>query len=300
MTSSSDFEHQRILKKFPQELTIPFTVRIINLLEVEWQPNLVLEPHVHEYWQLLYVIEGRTQIRLGQRRPFYLKARNLLLVEPGVEHGFAQGSGESCRVFDVKYAFSAPPEFLPVTKGVSGIIPDRFGLFRVVDRILEEIAERRKGWEAGATFALLTLITYIFRVLQEQPGKSEQDDMWSDESGAFHYANRAAQLALRAKAYIDGHYYENLGRQEIANRVSVSPGYLSRLFQLHIGLSPIEYLTKVRLQKAKSLLGETDMPIHAVSSQVGYNNPQYFARIFRKCEGMSPMEYRNLRRCQMK
>lgn len=95
-----------------------------------------------------------------------------------------------------------------------------------------------------------------------------------------------------AKAYIDENYQnEDLYLEKIAKEACVSPYYLSRLFHCEMGLTLTDYLTKVRLEKALSLL-EHGISIKEVSYQVGYADPNYFSRLFRKVYGMPPTEYR--------
>ncbi|MNP60632.1 HTH-type transcriptional regulator YesS [compost metagenome] len=71
-----------------------------------------------------------------------------------------------------------------------------------------------------------------------------------------------------------------------ANHYSLSKG-----FKLYLGKNFIEYLTELRVQKAKDLIGGTDLKMYDIAGQVGYQNG-YFNRIFKKVEGMTPKQYR--------
>lgn len=280
---------QRILKRFSEELPATFMIRLVDLLEVEWQPELVQPRHSHDFWQIFYVINGGTEIRFGQGKTFFLRARDIALIEPGVEHEMAQGPERGCRVFDVKFDFSAPIEILPVLRGISGVIPDRVGLLRVIEHILEEVAEKRSGWKAEVIFSLLNLVVRVFRVLQERPGDA---NCRTRDSAVRLFDPYTERLAYMAKRYMDEHYHEDISCEDIAREISISPSYLSRIFQVYVGYSPREYLTHVRLENAKVLLGRADMPVHVIASQVGYGSPQYFTRVFKKHIGLSPAEYR--------
>jgi two-component system response regulator YesN len=103
------------------------------------------------------------------------------------------------------------------------------------------------------------------------------------------------KLALRAKSYIEENYNQNLSCEMIAQEVSLSASYLARVFQFSTGFSLMEYLTHVRIERAKELLKQETMPIYLVAERVGYNSPNYFNRVFRKQEGLSPKEYRQLK-----
>jgi transcriptional regulator GlxA family with amidase domain len=87
-------------------------------------------------------------------------------------------------------------------------------------------------------------------------------------------------------------FVNQLTRQEIAEAVGVSKNYLSEIFRHELGLSPWDYLTRLRLQKAKELLCSTGDSITTVAAQTGFDDSAYFSRVFRKNTGMSPQEYR--------
>lgn len=98
-------------------------------------------------------------------------------------------------------------------------------------------------------------------------------------------------LILHAKGIIDHRYAEELSLDELARSVAVSPFYLCRLFKEELGCSFTEYLTGVRLERARSLLA-LNLPVKECSYRVGYQDPNYFSRIFRKFYNMTPSEYR--------
>ncbi|WNR45505.1 response regulator transcription factor [Paenibacillus roseipurpureus] len=100
--------------------------------------------------------------------------------------------------------------------------------------------------------------------------------------------------AVTAKVcqYIDEHMQEELSREELAASVYLNPAYLSRLFKKETGLSISEYSMKVRMEKAKKLLSDTNDKISFVAEQTGYSHFSFFAKMFKKYTGLSPQEYR--------
>lgn len=104
----------------------------------------------------------------------------------------------------------------------------------------------------------------------------------------------AGELIDRVKEYIQGHYAENLTLAVLSERFYVSPVYLSRLFKRKNGTNFVEYLTALRIEKAKEFLRDPDRKIYHVAELVGYENPRYFARLFKDATGCSPQEYRSM------
>ena len=277
----AEIEGQKVMMRFAEDLPMNFQIQIINLLQLEWVSPIVGDLHSHDYWQLFYVLDGRTSIRFPDG-VYHLKAKDIVLVEPGQLHSMEQKEGKS-RSFDVKFAFTAPRDVLP--PGMSGVLTDRMGLLPTVENILFEVEQQKEGWRGEVAFTLFSILVRILRAMQEQShGKQHQMVRFFDPL--------IEKQALRAKAYIEENYAEDLSCEQIAQDVALSPSYLTRVFQFTIGFSPMEYVTHVRLERAKELLKQEEMPIYLVSEKVGYNSPNYFTRVFKRQEGVSPSEYR--------
>ncbi len=95
------------------------------------------------------------------------------------------------------------------------------------------------------------------------------------------------------KAFIGQNYQKDLQVKDLACRFSIHPNYLSTLFRQEEGVTLSAYITDVCIQKACSLLRETDLSISTIAQSVGYQDPQYFSKVFRKATGMTAMEFRN-------
>lgn len=105
-------------------------------------------------------------------------------------------------------------------------------------------------------------------------------------------SNRNKQLILEIKEYIDHNYYKNINLTTLSKRYNISSGYLSILFSEMTGQNFIDYLTNLRIQKAKELLKSTDLRIYEIAEKVGYRDAYYFSTAFKKVVGINPTEYR--------
>lgn len=95
-----------------------------------------------------------------------------------------------------------------------------------------------------------------------------------------------------AKQYINEHYSEDLRLNTLADLLFIHPIYLSRLFKEKSGENYLEYVTRIRIEKAKVLLKDLSYKVYHVSERVGYESPRYFSKIFKASTGMTPKEYR--------
>ena len=94
--------------------------------------------------------------------------------------------------------------------------------------------------------------------------------------------------------YINTHYAAHINTQTLSRRFGFVPSYISKLFRQYKGMSPSDYLTNVRIEKAKELIGSgIDVNVADISSAVGFSDPSYFSRLFRKMTGLLPTEYRD-------
>jgi AraC family transcriptional regulator, transcriptional activator for feuABC-ybbA operon len=91
--------------------------------------------------------------------------------------------------------------------------------------------------------------------------------------------------------YMVQHYQEPLTLEALAHMAGLSVSHYSRLFRKLIGYSPIDYLTHLRMDRAKELLILSDYRLKSVATSVGYTDEFYFSRMFKKVVGLSPREY---------
>ncbi|HOJ99253.1 MAG TPA: helix-turn-helix domain-containing protein [Termitinemataceae bacterium] len=99
-------------------------------------------------------------------------------------------------------------------------------------------------------------------------------------------------LVKRALLYLNQHYQENILRWKLAEYVHISEDYLSRIFKKEIGMSPWEYLIRLRISMAKKLLIQKTATISEIAEMVGFSDQAYFCRVFKKYTGRSPLSYR--------
>lgn len=104
---------------------------------------------------------------------------------------------------------------------------------------------------------------------------------------------------LPALSVLENYCFRHDTIAELARACSLSPYHFIRLFRACTGLTPVAYRTKIAMEKAERLLAETEMPVKAISSALGYSDPLYFSRVFTAYTGSSPTAYRmNLAQAQ--
>lgn len=112
------------------------------------------------------------------------------------------------------------------------------------------------------------------------------------ETTFFGETKKNHLLIEQAKTYINSHLGEELSVTSISDQLFVSISYFSRLFKLETGEGCNEYIVRMRMEKAKTLLETTNLRVGAVAAMVGYRDMNYFSLAFKKFAGCPPSEYR--------
>ncbi|MCJ8010990.1 response regulator [Paenibacillus sp. KQZ6P-2] len=132
-----------------------------------------------------------------------------------------------------------------------------------------------------------------FRTLDEAQSWIEDISRSILVSLTEHRSSHILSQMDSAEAYIRANYHdEGLSLQQVCNHLFMSTSYFSSLFKQHTGGTFVEYVTRIRMEKAKELLCTTRMKSYEIAEKVGYSDPQYFSVLFKRNNGKTPKEYR--------
>jgi len=101
-----------------------------------------------------------------------------------------------------------------------------------------------------------------------------------------------AEVADQAASYLRKRYRERITAKELSGALNFHPVYIARCMKKQFGCSPMEYLMRYRLDQAKLLLLQTDLPVSQIAQEVGFQQAAYFTSCFGRWEGVTPREYR--------
>lgn len=103
---------------------------------------------------------------------------------------------------------------------------------------------------------------------------------------------QGSRLVLEIREYLNRNYAQEMTLQHIAERFFISRENVSRKFKQITGENLSDYLTSLRVDKAKTLLQNTNLRLSQIAELVGYEDEKYFSRVFKKSTGVTPREYR--------
>jgi AraC-like DNA-binding protein len=103
--------------------------------------------------------------------------------------------------------------------------------------------------------------------------------------------------AREMRDWIDRHIFEGTDIKELANRIYRSPSQAIRIFRRHFGVTPYEYLISKRMEAAKMLIRNTNLPIREIASRLNFADEHYFSNFFKSRAGVSPTRFRMSLKC---
>ncbi|MCR2804437.1 helix-turn-helix domain-containing protein [Paenibacillus soyae] len=160
--------------------------------------------------------------------------------------------------------------------GLSLSIPSLEHVSSIIAGMIKEYNDKQQGYQTMLNSRFMELVVYLSRQYNKQENGTD--------SNLMHLAN--------AISYIEDHYLEPLTLEEIAARSNISVRHLNRIFQSYYQTTPISYLQRLRLERARMLLRQSGLPITKISYECGFNDSNYFTRKFSKTYGLSPKAFR--------
>jgi AraC-like DNA-binding protein/mannose-6-phosphate isomerase-like protein (cupin superfamily) len=264
--------------------------------------SLKLFMHTHHGYEITYVFEGKVAWELENGETLHLYGGDMALIQPGVRHKGHLDLIEPATIFWV-----CLEDWTKVKKASDGFtLKD----IKYLNRIFGSSGNR--VWFADDTIRqLLITLCALLQERYEKPVKRKDDSLLLPElrgllsaiitlsarivSGTSHF--RVENDYVRAaREYMRQHLAEDISMQNVAQRLGVSRSRMHAVFKAQSGLTPNDYLQRLRIETAQNLFLSTDRNVTHIAFEVGFSSSQYFATCFRKYTGMTPSQFRQRNR----
>ena len=259
-------------------------------------PYLPDAMHVHNCMEIGLCLSGEGLVHLGREQAFAFSPGSLVLVPQGVPHNQVHADSPLTHwryiALNEDYLLHRTPrryqsELAPLLGGTArgGIFLPGGGeggaqaLFSLLFTLREGGSLRTAQQEE---LSVLLLLTLIVRQAESTPAITPREP----EAPASR-----APLAP-AIAHVREHYREDVKVGDMARSCSMSESYFRRLFTKSMGLAPLEYVNRYRVQRSMYLLRITGDPVQNIAARVGFSSIAAFNRNFRRFAGMSPVAWR--------
>lgn len=257
-------------------------LRTLWIARIDYEKRNHVGTHVHdEYHQFLVLLHGDGEVWIGEHR-YPLREGRYYLFPSGTSHGFRFTAKSS--TIDIKFSIEDDRlrSLLNSLPGTGPCDPENVGELKQWFQL--SLHNRRSPHplvpyriDSGFKGTLLSILHKSHSGEAAMPRESRpKTDLKTDFPMAV---------------YLREHLAEKLCLQDIAQHFGFHPHYLIKLFNDHMGMSPMQYLQEIRLEKAREYLEYTKWSVSEISEKLGWTN-SYFSRLFHQREGMSPSQYR--------
>jgi AraC-like DNA-binding protein/quercetin dioxygenase-like cupin family protein len=249
-------------------------------------------PHRHTYFEICQVGTYGSGHFIVENRPYNIWPGDLFIARPGVVHQIVNTAQPNMELFWVSFTWTPKAD---VPKGEVDTLLHMFAKSPVLVVPDERVAAL---WQALRTIAReslrpgsetqITALVGLLLLTIAQAGAGPAVPLVA-KPAKFEAGAAKAQLAMR---YVHDNLDRHLPIPEVAAQVHLSRRHLSRLFTQFVGTSPAAYIERVRLERACTLLRQTNIPIKGIAAAVGYENVHHFTRAFSRRFGCPPGAFR--------
>lgn len=268
-----------------------FGLTIIDRLsELSLHKARPIEWHAHEETEIICCIKGNLKYEFRHRVDVTLSAGCFLVIPKNLTHRLADGIDGPCRRISF-FLVNRPKK----TGKTMPFTPKEYR------DILSDILKKRFRPRAFAPTLHQDLIRVANLVQRGDLTSRDCVDLRTTVASALislsttktsTSAKPSVRLINEAVRWLHEHYHEKVSLDQVATFMGYSPSHFSSLFKERTGLPPMEWLIRLRMEKACEFLKSGSCTISAVARNVGFDDPLFFSRIFRKRIGIPPKKYR--------
>lgn len=253
----------------------------------KYQQNWENELHSHNYFQMVGIISGSGTFYVDDE-PHTIEKEQIYLLQPHQLHAIHCGekNAAALHMLDVKFTVSDPALFEDLVRVGNLFRLQHFDWFlRFFDRILSE-STRQEPYYYSMISGYLTEM--LVRIVRERLGASTQ----APETEPLRVERFKGVDVAALMQYINFNYSRIICLEDLSALAGVNRTALIGIFKELYGTTPLQYINRIRLMKAKELLANTDASIGEIAELVGFQSIHYFSRFFKAKENCSPMEFR--------
>ena len=249
-------------------------------------------PHNHDYTELAYILSGKGKY-LVEGIEYDVEAGDLVICNPGVEHTHVvvnpkEPTIEFISGFTDFHFKNMAPNSIELKDG-GCIIHMSSELKQEVSMHCYAMIAERESNQIGRYFMFKTHLMQMLLLVMREILDVEKPD----QKGCNFESYNKSYAVNRIINYLNENYEHKISLEQIAHNIYLSPVYISKIFKEETGESPINYLIKIRLEKAKDiLLNSGSGSIKSIANQVGYDDVYHFSKLFKKYYGVSPLYYK--------
>lgn len=247
------------------------------------------EPHTHNFFQLILVTCGEGTIPVGEEQ-FFVQAGHAVLIRPGEDHAVLCAPEGVLQLLDIKFSLGDPRLFEAVNALDNHLLPADFSwCVRCFEKIIRESQGQAPYYYPLICGYLYELLVHLLRAGADAPAPAPEDLLGPVAQPVKKYHGVDVEALMQ---YIYFNYVRIITLDDLSEAAKINKTTLISLFKELYGTTPIRYINRLRMQKAKELLSNTDTSIGEIAELIGFQSIHYFSRYFKSKENCTPLEFR--------
>jgi AraC-like DNA-binding protein len=290
-----------IISQYIKEKEFPFCIHRYVHTDLNMPPI-----HGHDFVELVYVVDGEGK-HIFEGDQYDVSSGNVFIINPGEVHTYHIEPGKRLEIINCLFMPSFINKVWLRNLGISESMDyyyihpfldkrerfhhslhlhgkDAIRVLSLLDGISSEFEEMRTGYPTLIRMQLVQLLIQLSRIYGEQKVTSKHFTLRSQERKV---------LVQRICGYLERHYDQKVSLAILSDLFNISSRHLNRVFKEETGKTVIEAVHQIRIERAKSLLLESNEKVISIAMEVGYDDPAFFTRLFNRQVGCSPGKFRD-------
>lgn len=245
-----------------------------------------LNYHCHDFIELSIALSGSINYMIDDKY-HYLRRGQVLILNPGIYHNELLDENTKVSILHIGITnvnlINDKKNFIELKYNSSILTLNKYeeDFLKSCDEIIKEEKNKNFAYSLILKSLVMKLLVIIFREI-------ELNDKYLCTGNYSIECREKQNIVNTIRDYLEENYMKEVSLDKISKNMYLSSVYISKIFKEETGDSPINYLIKIRLSKAKQLLTESNLPIKVVAQSVGYNDAYYFSKLFKKYYGVPP------------
>ncbi|HOJ09370.1 MAG TPA: AraC family transcriptional regulator [Clostridiales bacterium] len=267
----------RILNNYLSNIKVGLIVAAFTHCPENWRDI----DYVPDYNKLYFICDGEGWLKVGVKE-YYPQPGQLFFMPAGIKQSYSTISTNTFTKYWCHFtAKIGDINFFDIIKTPLFIDVENCNTLETLfKKLIGHYEGRGTASPLYAQAALMEIVAYFLESIPE-------DKIYLSSSSSIEKLSKILE-------YIESNITEDITIDQLAKMASFHPNYFIRFFKKNTGTSPAHYINKVKMDKAKNLLGITDLSVTSIGEAIGFSDVYHFSKIFKNYTGFSPTEYRKV------
>lgn len=235
---------------------------------VKFKAEYLYYVHAHDHYEIIYVISGQCMMSINNK-DIVLNQGNCIVINRNASHNFYVNGENGCKINQLEV--------------------------RIDDNLIDsDYVKLDNG------YIMATAMNDILFFQSQIDGECDRERLIAlgiEKVAILSHSLKSGHtdeepLVIKAVEYIKDNYTYDIGCVSVARHIGISDRYLRKVFEKSVGMTPKDYISNLKMERAKVLLIHSTKTIADIAGCVGYNTIQYFSEVFKRRIGVSPSEFR--------